>query len=145
MKSRMIILLLSLAPACMIISCSQGMQCGDTRATGLVLKTVKNNTIKLIESITADKDYASKLLREWIDYRLDLANIRTVRIEEGQSKCFCEADLNVSAGTATTALPVRYSAQLNRRTDQVRVEVYCDQDALYQWVAQTSGLKPAAK
>jgi len=25
------------------------------------------------------------------------------------------------------------------------VEVYCDQDALYQWVAQTSGLKPAAK
>jgi hypothetical protein len=141
----MITVLLSLALSCINISCSQGIQCGDARATNLVLQTVKNNTIKLIESISADKDFASKLLREWIDYRLELANIRTVKIEEGQGKCFCEADLNLSSGTASTTFNVRYSAQFNKRTDQVRVEVYCDQDALYQWALNTSGLKPAVK
>jgi len=144
MRSRMIVLTV-LVLSSWSTSCSQGIQCGDRQSMNLAVQSVKSNTIKLIESISADKDYATKLLREWIDYRVELANIRTVKVEEGQSKCLCEADLRVSSGTANTTFPIRYSAQLNRRTDQVRVEVYCDQDALYQWVVQTSGLKPVVK
>ncbi len=144
MKSRIATLPL-LFLACICVSCNQGIQCVDAQSTNLVLQTVKNNTAKLIESVSADKDTASKLLREWVDYQVGLANIRTVKVEEAQSKCQCEADMNVSSGTASTTFPVRYSAQLNRRTDQVRVEVYCDQDAIYQWVVKTSGVAPASK
>src|SRR5512135_2677920 len=98
MKSRTIVLL-SLTLSCWSISCNQRIQCVDRQVTSLVVQTIRNNTVKLIESISADKDSSSKMLREWVDYRVELADIRTVKVEEGQGKCQCEANLNVSWGT----------------------------------------------
>ncbi len=144
MKSGTAVLILLLV-SCWSVSCGQALRCEDARVAGLVTQTIRNNTTKLIESLTADRDFASKMLREWLDYRMELSAVRTIKPEDAQGKCQCEAELRVASASANTTFPVRYTAQLNRRTDQIRVEVFCDQDALYRWALDSSGLAPAAK